>query len=417
MKKYIFITHSTKRVGGVQCYVAAKANYLEQCGWKVYVFCPGWHASKYLCPIPSLNKYLSDGLITWLGIPPFKYPTFIVDGIIRRIARSVKATQNDEVIIESHADTYAQWGELFAEHLNARHYFYAMNEFYRGKNLYYECKMDFFIFKFRRKEIISAPITLKRLFNGYVEVAEGDVPGTVLIDESPIQDVLCEKVEKIERLDYNICYIGRGTKSYVSSILSDVGRFASIHRDKQIQLITVGDLDCHQDLINTLRKGNPNLIINELGLLHPIPKNLYNKIDVVIAGAGSAKHSCEEGAMTIVADTETCKSNGLLGYDTFDPVYKDSSSVVTSFCDALERVLVKETYKDKQCEFPHKCGIEESTKHNFAICEKSERAKVYYNKKQLLEGRVDIPLIIRRYLSDYHPRLVSFIKNLTKRII
>ena len=415
MKKYIFITHSTKRVGGVQCYVAAKANYLESIGWQVFVCCPGWHSSKYPFPILSLSKYGKDGLITWLGIPPFMYPTFFVEKVIHRIERMVKYNLDDDITIESHADTYAQWGELFAEHLNARHYFYAMNEFYRGENLYYECKMDFFLYKFKRKEIISAPITLNRLFEGYFEVTKEDVPGIVLIDESPIQDVRCEKVEKIERLDYNICYIGRGTKSYVPSILSDVGRFASGHRDKQIQLITVSDLDCHKDLIISLKRDNSNLIINELGLLFPIPKNLYNKIDVVIAGAGSAKHSCEEGTMTIVADTETCKSNGLLGYDTFDPVYRDNNSVVTSFCDALEKVLVQGVYKDKRCSFPPKCGIEESTKHNFAICEKSEKEKVYYNKKQLLEGKVNILLIIRRYLSDYHPMLVSFIKQLTKK--
>ncbi len=409
MKKYIFITYSTKRIGGVQCYVAAKANYLEKNGWMVHVFCPGLHSSKYPCPISSLNKYLNDGLITLLGMPPYKLPTFIVDIIINKMKKSIGPTsEDDDIIIETHDDCYSQWGELLASCLGARHYFYTMHEFYRGKDQYYKNKIDFYFFKFKRREILGALSTFNRLFEGYMEVTQDEIVGEMWIDESPIQDVYCEKIEKIVRSDYNVCYIGRGTKSYVSSILADVGTFASNHKDKTVQLLTVSDLESHRDLIKTLRKDNPNLIIHELGLLHPIPKSLYSKIDVVIAGAGSARHSCEEGALTIVADTETCKSNGLLGYETLDSVFCDENSVVTDFCEALERALIKKIYKGRVCKYPAKKSFAESTKHNFSLYEKSERKKEYYNPDLLMKGKVDMLLIIRRYISDYYPKFVKF---------
>ena len=412
MKKYIFITYSTKRVGGVQCYVAAKAKYLEDNGWIVYIFCPGLHSSKYPCPISSLNKYLNDGLITLLGMPPYKLPTFVVDIIINRMKKSIGSTSDDDdVIIETHDDCYSQWGELLASYVGARHYFYTMHEFYRGKNQYYKNKIDFYIFKFKRKEILGVLSTFNRLFEGYMKVTRDEIVGEMWIDESPIQDVYCEKIEKIVRSDYNVCYIGRGTKPYVSSILSDIGKFASNHKDKTIKLLTVSDLDSHRDMINSLIKDNPNLIIQELGFLHPIPKSLYLKTDVVIAGAGSARHSCEEGALTIVADTETCKSNGLLGYDTLDAVYCDENSMVTDFCEALERVLIEKVYKDKVCNYPGKSGFEKSTLHNLSLCNQSERKKEYYNTEALLKGNVDCLLILRRYISDYHPKIVRFAKK------
>lgn len=417
MKKYIFITYSIKRVGGVQCYVSAKTDYLERCGWQVYVFCPGLHSPKYPCPISSMNRYINNGLISWLGAPPFALPSYLVRKTKEQMMNVIGGcNSDDEIIIESHEDVYSQWGELLASELGGRHYFYTMNESFRNKDNYYESKIDFYIFKFRRREILGTLSTFTRLFEGYLKVSKEDIVGEMWIDESPIQDVYCEKVENVIRLDYNICYIGRGTKPYVPFIISDVAKFASMHKDKTVQLLTVSNLDPHRELINEVKEANPNLHIIELGFLHPIPQSLYTKVDVVIAGAGSARHSCEIGAMTIVADSETCKSNGLLGYDTLDAVFQDKDSVVTDFCEALERVLVKKVYKDKVSRYPSKQSFETSTLHNFSLYEKSERQKAYYDTKKLLEGRIDWVLILRRYLSDYHPHIVRFIKLFVKTI-
>jgi len=324
-----------------------------------------------------------------------------------------KVNANEEIIIESHADVYSQWAEILALKVQGKHFFYTMNENYRGDHCY-EKKMDFYLFKFRRKEILGVLSTFNRLFEGYLVVNQTDIAGEMWIDESPIQDVFCESVERIKKEDYNICYIGRGTKSYVPSILLDVAKFSSLHRDKRVQLLTVSDMDSQRDLINKIKLENPNLNIVELGFLHPIPKSLYSKTDVVIAGAGSARHSCEEGAMTIVADTETCKSNGLLGYDTMDAVFRDENSVVTDFTQALEKVLVREVYKEMECKYPQKSSFEKSTLHNFSLYEKSAKEKEYYDMAKLLDGAINPVLILRRYISDYHPRFVKIIKRFAK---
>lgn len=406
MRKYIFITHSIKNVGGVQCYLAAKAKYLEDHGWKVYVFYAGNMSSRYKCPINYLEKYVS-GNILWLGIAPFKMPRWLISKTLKRMLRLIgNIDVDDENLIESHADTFSQWGEMLASRIQGRHYFYTMNEGFRGKSQCYEQKMDFYIFKFNRKEILGAQSTFNRLFEGYLKITSADYPGDFYIDESPIQDVYNENVSLLTKKDWNICYIGRSNKSYVPSIISDVGRFAELHPEKEIQFVIVTDPGCCKEQTSKIKSCHSNLYISELGLLHPIPKELYSKVDVVIAGAGSARHSCEEGALVIVADTETKKANGILGYETMDSVYNQKDSVVTDFCEALERVLVEKVYLKLDNKYPKRKPVEYSVLHNFALYEQSERQKIYYDESRLLEGDTNYLAMMTTWLAHNFPKFL-----------
>lgn len=418
MKLYIFITTPIIIAGGNQCYLAAKAKYLESIGWKVVVFSPNQRRGKLHCLISSLNKYLSGNVIE-LALPPFKFPSFIISMVLERMGKIVGDFSNyDEKIIESHEDTYSQWGELFANKIKARHYFFSMNEIYRGANTYYESKIDFYKFKFSRKEIEGSLNTFVRLFEGYRSISQKDIHGYLIVDECPIQDYECEIVDNIQKQDWNICYIGRGNKSYVPNILEDVGRFAKIYSDKKIQLITVGDIDIHRNDIEKILEDNTNLNICELGLLHPIPKSLFMKVDVIIAGSGSARHSCEEGAIVIVADTETKQSDGILGYETLNSVYKSADSVCTDFVDALRRVLVEKVHLKLPYRFPPKLGVEEQTRQHFELFSMSERKLEYYDEKKLLKGEIDWVAVTKLYTFYYFPKLTrvasSFFKMLKK---
>lgn len=408
---YIIITSNIKTVGGTQCYVAAKAKCLERMGWKVFILSPSFHSDKYNYPIPFLQKYL-DGNFESLAIQPFKLPRFFVKRTLKRIIRFIGVVNdNEEIIIESHEDNFSQWGELLASRLNARHYFYLMNEFYRKPFQTYVDKMGFYSFKFDRAEILGSLKTFSRLFDGFKTINKNDYPGDVVIDESPIQDVYNVIIDKIPHNDWNICYIGRGNKSYVPNILLDVGDFSKKYPNHNIQLIVVGDINNHSRITDIIL-SNKNLQIIELGLLHPIPKMLFKKVDVVIAGSGSARHSAEEGAVVVVADTETCKSNGLLGYDTNNSIYKDKDSVISDFAIALERVLVDKSYQNMEYKIPHKNKIEDSIKQNFMLFNESNEVKNYFDENKLLDGSIDIKKIVRSLISLYFHDLVNICRNL-----
>lgn len=403
MKKYVFITHSVKNVGGVQCYVAAKAKYLEEQGWDVKMIFSARRPAKYKCPIPYFEKYLS-GNILWAGIAPFKMPHWLVYKTLNRMLSVIgKVDPNEENIVETHDDTYSMWGEMIATRIGARHYTYLMNEYYRYPNQCYEAKIDFFKFKFARHEILGCALTFNKLFDGYMTVTEDDYPGDAYIDESPIQDIHSDKVSSLLKQDWNICYIGRSNKPYVPFILSDVGRFAYAHPDKNIQLIIVSTPGAHHELISLIKKDNDNLKVIEMGLLHPIPRALYSKVDVVIAGSGSGRHSCDEGAVVIIPDPETNKSNGLLGYDTMSSIFRDENSVVTDFFEALERVLVRKEHIGLVNKWSKSKGVAYSVQHSFNLFNQSERKMEYYDEDKLLSGPVNYRSMLTTWLVNNFP--------------
>ena len=398
MKKYIFITTSLYQIGGIQCYLAGKANFLERSDWKVFIFFSARLSTHVPCPISLLEKYL-DGNMTAMAIPPFKMPKWMVNKTLSKMISIVgEKNSNDEIIIESHADPLSQWGELMASRINARHYIFLMNESYRGAGKYYVDKMDFYIYKYHRKEILGIEDSFYRLFDGYLNISPEDIAHPVLIEESPIQDVYDTRIAQLSQKEWNICYIGRGNKPYVPNVISEVGKFANKNKNKTIQLVVVGDINIHRDLVNNVLSANPNLTITELGILYPIPQMLYKKVDVVIAGSGSARHSCEEGAIVIVADPETKQSIGILGYETTNSVFRGKDSVVSNFSNALRRVLIDKVHLRMENKFPPRIGIEKCVQQHFELCSQSERKKDYFNEGEMLKGSIDYRLIMKKYL-------------------
>lgn len=409
MKLYIFVTENIKGVGGVQCYVAAKSRYLEEKGWTVKVIsfvAPGVKK----CMISSLDKYLNDGVFE-ICQPPSLYPKWFQRRVQKKLLKIVGlVSSQDEIILESHNAATSQWGELLSANIGARHYVYCMNEHYRGPGKHYEEKMDFYLFKNERREIIASKKAVTRLLEGYCEVKEGQYPEQPVIDEAPIQDVESPLVDSLQKMDWNICYLGRGNKPYVKNIITGIGFFSGLHSDKKIQLIVVGDIDMHRKLINDVLNEHPNLRITEMGFLFPLPRKLYDKIDVVIAGAGSARHSAEVGALVIIADTETKMANGLLGYETMNATYKGDDSIVSSFEDALERILVKRIQDQLPNRYPKRAGVEECIKQNFELFAKSERKKEYYPEKKMMEGKRDWKKFLGIFLISYFPFSYKFVK-------
>lgn len=415
MKTFIFLTSTIEVAGGCQCYVARKAEYLESEGWNVLVVSPGYKYSKKKCLINSLNKYRRNHN-HFIGVGPHRLISIVERWGMHNMMSMIneKWIEGAPIVIESHDSSTAMWGELLAKRYGAQHVFWGMNEDYRGgyggDALYLE-KIDLFKFKFYRKEIFCSYDVLQRLFEGILNIEQKDaiIPW---IDEDPFQDVNYEKVDEIKKSDYNICHIGRGEKKYVPYVLDAVGKFADKHPDSTVQLINVGNLDCLSEKVASFNIKHPNSFITELGYLFPLPKNLIEKVNIIIACSGTARHSAEEGALVVVADAETGASIGLLGYDTNSSIYSDGHHNMDIEED-LERGLVKKVHLDMNYTFPPKRGVEECTKQNFCLQEQASQIKEYYDEKKLLSGKKNVGLSIKIVLLELIDsfRISSFISD------
>lgn len=410
MKHYILLSVITG-AGGVQCYVASKAKYLEEKGWHVVVISGNDPATKETCRIDYLNKYLKNGS-PYLGQHACYLPAFTRKKALKRFLKVIgHVSEGDEAIIESWDSPTAIWGELIASRIHGRHIFWTANEHFRkyGEdiNMCYEEKIDFYKFKMDRGEIFTTVTIANRLFDGYRTYKDGDFR-EVFITEDPIQEIDNEVINSLDKKDWNICYLGRSNKPYVPKIFEGIGIFANQHPNKEIQFVVVGEVIANKESLQSLRKID-NLKIVELGDVFPLPRSLYRKIDVVIAGAGSARHSADEGALVITADSWNLNSHGLLGYDTNDSTYKNNDlreeALDLTFEEALERTFVGENWRNQENKWVKNKGIQECTENQFEIIKNANSVLEYYNEKKLLEGRVDYILPLRMLHGKIRRRL------------
>ena len=411
--KYIIITGDIHPIGGMQLLTSGKAEVLENLGWEVYVFFPTHESGK--CVLPYLDKYNEGGFFE-LTLPPYKWTKTTREKVFARMRCIIGACKNDEqIIIESHSDRTSQWGEILASRVNAKHMLFLCNEIYRGKGKYYLENLDFYDFKHRRKELAGemADILFK-LFEGYKQIHEDEIY-IFKYDENPVRDVINEKIDSIERYDWNICYIGRSQKGYFPNIIQGVADFSRNHSEKEIQLIFVGDISERRKKIHSVLGSIGNLKLTPLGDVAPIPKELFKKVDVVIAGSGSAKCAAYEGTYTIIADASNFFANGVLGYDTNDELYHSHGNQV-AFDSALEKVLVDRAYDLKNNILPPYKGPKECTEQNFELIEKSCNFLEFYPEEKLCAPKTYYTDAICMRVYDWTYRNIPIVSKALKKI-
>lgn len=417
MKKiYIMVTGDIHPIGGMQLLVSGKAEVLEKLGWQVIMYFPSH--KKENCMIDSLNKYNGGGLVE-LTLPPYKWPPRTRRRVIHKMCSLIGIiNEGDKIIVESHSDRTSQWGEILAAEIGAKHMVFLCNEFYRGKDKYYLENLDFYNFKYKRGELAAeCEEAFFKLFEGYKNVNLGEV-SIFLFNENPVRDVKNQLISKIQRTDWNIGYIGRLEKGYVPNIIKAVALFAKKHKDKDIQFVIVGDISSRRQLLEEEFNGISNLHVNALGNMVPIPKTLFKKIDVVIAGSGSAWCAAYEGVYTILADSENYLSNGVLGYDTNNHLYHNQTEQ-TSFEDSLEKVLVIKEYNNKESILPPYNDPETCTQQNLNLIRSSSQIIEFYPEKKICAMKTNyIDAVIMRIYDlayKYAPQVAKLLRIVKRK--
>ena len=348
-KMYIFVTYDIREVGGTQMYTAGKTNYLQKRGWQVYVFTEDARNGKSI--IPSLTQYLqAGGGMSFLGTPPYKFKKYEQEFCLNDMMQRLNLVFGEEydIIIESHSANFAYWAELLAAKIGARHIFFCCNEVYRSTptmpDRTYGDNLDFFYFKWKRNEIVAGEKSLRKLFNGYKNVTEILVKNPKTIREmDAIQDVAFP-IEKIEKLDWNICHFGRVEKDYVPFVIEGIGELARRYPEKKINFIMIGNADSRKSLLEKTFGNLPNVLVTPLGDMVPVPRILFSKVDVVCAISQSARFTANEGVLTIVGNVDNPeRTPGVLGYDTDLQV---RGKGIFSYADALAKLEPAENYYD-----------------------------------------------------------------------
>ena len=419
MNTYIFITYNIHNGGGGQAYVSAKAGYLKRLGWRVVVLFYG--SKEKGCVIKDLDEYVAGGY-TLLWTVPWKINRLVRNDFLRKIIKEhslkkCKKNKSDYIIIESHDSSTAPWGELLAKRLNAKHITPLLNESYDGPARFYKEKLDFYEFKLKRREL---PFNLKksRLLFGDDSYYEKYGDNAFRIDEDPVRDISAPDIDLISHNDWNVGYVGRASKGYLPNIIDGICDFSKKHADHHIQFIVIGDFECRRDYFKQKSSGISNLTLIELSNRFPLPRSFFKKVDVVIAGSGSARCSIKEGVPVLVADAGNFLCNGRLGFDTLQSVFKDDDTKQMSYSDGLERLFVLNSYRGMHNKYLPGPGVEECTKQNFDFIEASSQSKKYYSERKLckpINKRLGIKTYIKIELGFHFPklykRLVDYKRN------
>lgn len=383
MRKYIFITTDIHPLGGMQIYISGKSKYLESIGWNVYVIYPSFVKGK--CVFPQLNKYISGRNIS-MSFYPGELSSGKIKKTLRWVRNYIDYSRDDEVLIESNHDKSAIWGEIIAKDLNAKHACLCCNEIFRGPYKHYEEYLEFFKFKYDRNELAGiSRKSLPLLFeNSEYQIQESnDYVFSAAADE-PVQDVEFPQLKEFDNKRVKIAYIGRVSKEPFREITKSVKDFVLNYPKIEFSYVVVGDANneerewVEKEFLNL---NNCNCIFT--GTLAPVPQKLFTCINVVIAGSGCALMATKQGVLTILVDALDSKSNGVLGIDTMDFLFRVPNGYKATIQQTLREILIDHKYNSTDIQPLVEKKREDIYKQHFIYF---NREKKYFSSQKLMDS-------------------------------
>ena len=411
-KQYIFFTTGIKDLGGVELYLLNKCSWLIENKWDVHIFSATYTKEKY--KLESLEKYRNE-VIPIMEYTPYECSTKVVKKTIKQILNKlIKDFFAEEIIIESHSGNEALWAELIASKIHGSHFITLLHESFN--DACYITKKDFFLYKLNHQQIYAGQICRQNLI-----IKKWGEDGSKLIQNkiqyNPVLDINDERLEMIKKADYTICYIGRTEKPYFDSIINAVSKFSNNHLDKKIQVVILGDKKNARKSIDLYCKSTKNLSVVLIGDMCPIPKKLYELVDCVCAGSGSARCSVFEGVPVIIPDPITKLANGVLGYDTKETIIPSPDFAPIPFEDEFESVLIRKDYLKKDFSFPKPLTVNEACEYileSFKKCSFFNK-NYYYDEKKLMTGKASVKRKTLAYIVSIFPHFLYYKRKFFNR--
>ena len=345
MKTYIFLTHAFHGYTGGPSYVRNKKIWLENHGWKVIGFdlFPKREGENDI-NFKELKEF-RDNRLEELQIHPSWFSCRTRETVLNRILNQIDLN-SEQIVIESNTQTEAEWGELLANKINAKHLIYLI-----GENVYLKTKeeFDFFYFKKERGELFSISRQAFQLFfKPFITVNDEDTMYWNAMSSIEPQEISVPELDKIQQADYNICHFGR-EKNYLSYVIPQLETFVNLFPARRFNIIFFGTEQLCKYNTDKLSSFN-NVHLYFIKSYFPIPKKIFKISDVVIATAGCARIAFGEEATTVSMNVETNVPLGILGYTTNNISYSSDQypDSKLELSEILSDILIEQKYKNEE---------------------------------------------------------------------
>lgn len=396
-KKYIFLTNSLAGISGGPSYVNNKKQWLCSIGWEVFAF-DGYNN---LWPIEfnGLKEY-KHNRVKALRYHP-SWLTKSINKVIERILLLINYEKGDECVIETHTPVLAEWGELFAQYIKCKHIVYLIGEHVIITD---HETFDFLWFKYRRNEIFSISAkAFSNLFSKFYQVNDSENHYWNSNSITKAERTNTKAFNNLPSHDFVITQFGRW-KAYFPSIIPELKKFVDANKDKHFLFIIVGGGYSESRIKNLLKSCNLEVLFFEEQF--PIPQELFDISNAVIATAGCAMISFYAGSKTISMDVESLSPLGVLGYTTKEISYRyDDNDEKPRLSDVLNDILINKKYDGTPLfnPFDNPCGYDFQmnflTPNDNRYYDGLYSSKAYGVKQSLYKvliwlGLVSIPLYI-----------------------
>lgn len=340
-KTYVIFTGTIAGMGGAQLYVSNKANYLQSRGWKVRIF------SDRDAPIliPALEAH-RDGIFPELHCWPQLLRRRDVERTLERLLGDI-GSDPGEILVESNTPHMSIWAELTAQKRNAKHFLFLLDEQYPmdpGFRPYFEEK-----FSWGELAVINQR-ALHLLFPGR-EIPEPQRYLLSAAGHNAMADIRDPRLDAIPFDDHDdtVCCLGRLNKNYIPAAVEAMEQYAMRHPERTLGCLFIGDVpgDAPNDTAARIRQRlekHENIRLYLPGFVYPIPEKLFEKLDLGIASAGSARILACAGVPTVSMDASDGQPIGILGYTTGQTLCRNGEARYT-LAELMEQILLKDALK------------------------------------------------------------------------
>ncbi len=398
MKYYIIFQPSIKSIGGEEMYTRNKIISAREQGYTPIVI----HENKgSRIFVEELRPFLKNYSILF-KLPPSVFPKIILRKVIHKMLSWIPDYNEGECIIESHEVTGAEWAELLAAHIKAKHLAYMLLEHHCLNEYQYR----FFKYKYDRKELVGITSeTVPQMFEPYIPNIEGYFLKAYC--NNTLADIDFDEKLKVGQADYTIGTIGRTNKEYVQPMLKAVIEFILQHKEKYFNFIYVGgaqDKDSEKNVIKKLSNIS-NLKFYLTGLIYPIPIGLVKQMDVCLASAGSCMISDNCGIPTIAIDGNDYKGIGIFQKTCVHSLFRGENEPAIELEHFLNEVLIdKKFHKEDKTIF-----FEPDFTEHWAFVQKMSDKREYYDVRKIKYSfRNEVLWVaIREYLGNRSYLLIT----------
>lgn len=290
-------------------YVNNKSKLLRENGWEVIVL---WSSNLSSVELDNVKVYDNKKFIHHeLKFYPSWFSERQRNKVIERLVTVIGDA--DQIVVESNKLELGAWGEILAKRLHCKHINFVTTE---GVSIKNQETFDYCYAKIKKNEffnINSSSVTM--FFSNFVVI---DNPENHCFSASPgveVKEYSFPVFDELPKADYTITHFGR-SKCYFPKMLSELRTFLSCHSLKKFNIFFLGNLT-NEDYVRNLL-GLPNVHVAFHSEVKIIPKQVFEKSDVVIGTAGCASVASRYMSNVIAMDVMTNEPLGILKRTTFD---------------------------------------------------------------------------------------------------